>query len=240
VVDDIDMGVTHIIRGDDHVTNTGAQISIFKALGGKAPEFGHHNLLTTASGEGLSKRLGSLSLHSLAQDHFEPMAIASLATLIGTSTAVEAVPSMAELVERFDIGSVTKSAAKFERPYSEVKPRLEAIGVGGGEAFWNTVRGNIGKVEGAGFWWSRIEGAVPVIAEEDREFISVAAGVLPAEPWDETTWGNWVNAVKEKTGRKGKGLFMPLRKALTGEEHGPELAGMLPLIGRERTTARLS
>jgi len=254
VVDDIEMGVTHIIRGDDHVTNTGAQIAVFKALGGKPPEFGHHNLLTTASGEGLSKRLGSLSLHSLAEANYEPMAIASLATLIGTSNAVEAVPTMAALVERFDIASVTKSAAKFdvseldnlnarlvhEMDYHNVEKRLAALGIGGGEAFWNAIRGNIDKVENAGFWWEKIENASPLIAPEDREFITAAAGVLPDGPFDQTTWSNWVGAVKELTGRKGKGLFMPLRKALTGEEHGPELADILPLIGRERTMARLS
>lgn len=254
VVDDIEMGVTHIIRGDDHVTNTGAQIAIFKALGGTPPGFGHHNLLTTASGEGLSKRLGSLSLQSLAQDHYEPMAVASLATLIGTSGPVEAVPSMAQLIERFDIGSITKSAAKFdvseldglnarivhELAYQDVKDRLATAGVGGGEAFWNAVRGNIEKVEDAAFWWQKVENAVPVIDADDREFVTSAAGLLPPDPWDETTWNTWVGAVKQETGRKGKGLFMPLRKALTGEEHGPELGLLLPLIGREKTLDRLS
>ena len=254
VVDDIDMDVTHIIRGDDHVTNTGVQIAIFEALGAKAPGFGHHNLLTTASGEGLSKRLGSLSLQALAEDHYEPMAVASLATLIGTSGAVEAVATMEELVSRFDIGSVTKSAAKFdvgeldklnaklvhELAYETVATRLGAAGAGGGEAFWLAVRGNLDKVEDAAFWWHRIESATPQIDAEDAEFIQSAAGLLPEEPWDETTWGVWTAAVKEATGRKGKGLFMPLRKALTGESHGPELAALLPLIGRERTLARLS
>ena len=255
VVDDIDMGVTHIIRGDDHVTNTGVQIAIFEALGAAAPGFGHHNLLTTASGEGLSKRLGSLSLQALAEDHYEPMAVASLATLIGTSGPVEAVPSMDELVKRFDIASVTKSAAKFdvseldklnaklvhELAYEAVSDRLAAAGAGkGGEAFWLAVRGNIDKVEDAAFWWGKVESATPQIDAEDAGFIKTATGLLPPEPWDETTWGNWTAAVKEQTGRKGKGLFMPLRKALTGESHGPELAALLPLIGRERTLARLS
>ena len=258
VVDDIDMGVTHIIRGDDHVTNTGVQIAIFEALGVKSPGFGHHNLLTTASGEGLSKRLGSLSLQALAEDHYEPMAVASLATLIGTSGPVEAVATMDELIFRFDIASVTKSAAKFdvseldklnaklvhELPYGVIADRLAAAGAGTnggeGEAFWLAVRGNLDKVEDAAFWWQKIENATPQIDAEDAEFIQTAAGLLPAEPWDETTWGSWTAAVKEKTGRKGKGLFMPLRKALTGESHGPELALLLPLIGRERTLARLS
>ncbi|MCB1422289.1 MAG: glutamate--tRNA ligase [Nitratireductor sp.] len=254
VVDDIDMGVTHIIRGDDHVTNTGVQIAIFEALGATAPGFGHHNLLTTASGEGLSKRLGSLSLQALAEDHYEPMAVASLATLIGTSGPVEAVATMDELISRFDIASVTKSAAKFdvseldklnaklvhELSFGAVADRLTVAGAVGDEAFWLAVRGNLDKVEDAAFWWQKIENAAPQIDAEDTEFVQTAAGLLPAEPWDETTWGTWTAAVKEVTGRKGKGLFMPLRKALTGESHGPELAAILPLIGRERTLARLS
>jgi len=254
VVDDIEMGVTHIIRGDDHVTNTGAQIAVFNALGGTPPTFGHHNLLTTASGEGLSKRLGSLSLQSLAEDHFEPMSVASLATLIGTSGPVEAVPDMETLIEKFDIASITKSAAKFdvseldtlnaklvhELDFDSVAQRLTAAGVEGGEVFWNAVRGNIVKVEDAAFWWDRVINAKAVIDSEDRDFISEAVTLLPAEPWNENTWSAWVAAAKEATGRKGKGLFMPLRKALTGEEHGPELAALLPIIGRERTLARLS
>lgn len=254
VVDDIDMGVTHIIRGDDHVTNTGVQIAIFEAMGADAPGFGHHNLLTTASGEGLSKRLGSLSLQALAHDHYEPMAVASLATLIGTSGPVEAIATMDELVSHFDIASVTKSAAKFdvgeldklnarlvhEMPFAAVAGRLATAGVGGGETFWNAVRGNINKVEEAAFWWQRVENATPQIDAEDAEFIQTAAELLPDEPWNETTWSVWTASVKEKTGRKGKSLFMPLRKALTGEGHGPELAALLPFIGRERTLARLS
>lgn len=254
VVDDIEMGVTHIIRGDDHVTNTGAQIAVFEALGEDAPGFGHHNLLTTATGEGLSKRLGSLSLQSLAEDGYEPMAVASLATLIGTSGAVEPVPHMETLIEKFDIGAITKSAAKFDvseldslnarlvhdMAYADAKDRLNAAGVGGGEAFWNCVRGNIDKVNDAAFWWNKVENAVPVIEDDDREFIAAARDMLPEGELTVDSWSHWTSALKEATGRKGKGLFMPLRKALTGESHGPELAGLLPIIGRERTLARLS
>ena len=254
VADDIDMGVTHIIRGDDHVTNTGAQIAIFEALGATAPQFGHHNLLTSASGEGLSKRLGSLSIRSLAADGYEPMAVASLALLIGTSGAVEPMPDMPSLIERFDISSVTKSAAKFDvseldglnarlvhdLEYSQIASRLEAAGIGGGEAFWNAVRGNVSRVEEAGFWWEKVERAEPVISGEDRDFIAVARELLPDGDPDASTWGEWTSALKQATGRKGRGLFMPLRKALTGEEHGPELGALLPFIGRERMLARLS
>lgn len=260
VADDIEMGITHVIRGDDHVTNTGAQIAIFRALGAEPPRFGHHNLLTTASGEGLSKRLGSLSIGALREDGFEPMAIASLATLIGTSGPVEALASIEELAARFDISQVTRSAAKFDvgeletlnarlvhdMPFDTVSSRLAALGIGADneqecdpEAFWLAVRGNLGKLTDATFWWQRLHYAEPQIEEDDREFLAVAASLLPEEPWDGSTWQDWTSAIKAETGRKGRALFMPLRLALTGESHGPELAGLLPLIGRERTLARL-
>ena len=253
VVDDIEMGVTHIIRGDDHVTNTAAQIAIFEALGANVPGFGHHNLLTTASGEGLSKRLGSLSIASLNADGYEAMAVASLAVLIGTSSAVEAVASMGELVERFDPSTITKSPAKFDvneldvlnrklvhsKLYSDAKQVLAEAGVGGGEAFWNVVRENIDKVVDATQWWEMVEHASAVIDDEDREFLSAAKALLPEEPWDAQTWSEWTGAIIQQSGRKGRSLFMPLRKALTGQEHGPELAAILVLIGRDKTLARL-
>ncbi len=253
VVDDIEMGVTHIIRGDDHVTNTAAQISIFEALGAKAPGFGHHNLLTTASGEGLSKRLGSLSIASLNEDGYEPMAVASLAVLIGTSLAVDAVVSMDKLKDLFDPATITKSPAKFDVAeldalnrklvhaieFEDAKQRLDAVGVGGGKEFWNVVRENIDKVSDAADWWQMVEHAKPVIDDADMEFLKTAKPLLPQEPWDSTTWSSWTSEIKNQTGRKGRGLFMPLRKALTGREHGPELAALLLLIGREKTLARL-
>ncbi len=254
VVDDVEMGVTHIIRGDDHVTNTAAQIAIFEALGAKSPDFGHHNLLTTASGEGLSKRLGSLSIASLNEDGYEPMAVASLAVLIGTSAAVEAITTMEELIQRFDPSTITKSAAKFDvaeldslnkklvhaKPYSSARQKLEAAGIGGGEDFWNVVRENIEKLPQAADWWQMVEHATPVIEKDDVEFLQQARTLLPDQPWGEETWTEWTSVIKQQTGRKGRGLFMPLRKAMTGREHGPELAAILLLIGREKTLARLA
>ncbi|MCP4070945.1 MAG: glutamate--tRNA ligase [Hyphomicrobiales bacterium] len=254
VVDDIEMGVTHIIRGDDHVTNTAAQIAIFEALGAKSPDFGHHNLLTTASGEGLSKRLGSLSIASLNEDGYEPMAVASLAVLIGTSGAVEAITTMEELIQRFDPSTITKSAAKFDvaeldslnkklvhaKPYSNARQKLEAAGIGGGEDFWNVVRENIEKLPEAADWWQMVEHATPVIDKDDVEFLQQARTLLPDQPWGEETWTEWTSLIKQQTGRKGRALFMPLRKAMTGREHGPELAAILLLIGREKTLARLA
>lgn len=257
VVDDIDLGITHIIRGDDHVTNTGVQIAIFEALGAKAPVFGHHNLLTTISGEGLSKRTGALSVGSLREGGFEPMAVASLAVLIGTSESVSAAPNMESLAERFDLASISKSSAKFdpaeldtlnrvllhEMPFSEAEPRLAALGISGDKAepFWLAVRGNLNRFKDSAHWWSIVDGELPetpAFSDEDRAFLREAFSLLPPAPWDHQTWKIWTEAVKAATGRKGKNLFMPMRLALTGQAHGPELADLLVLIGLERTLSR--
>jgi len=257
VVDDIDLGITHIIRGDDHVTNTGVQIAIFEALGAKAPVFGHHNLLTTISGEGLSKRTGALSVGSLREAGFEPMALASLAVLIGTSESVSASPNMESLAERFDLASISKSSAKFdpgeldtldrallhEMPFSEAKLRLAASGISGDKAepFWLAVRGNLDRFKDVAHWWAIVDGELPEtpdFSEEDRAFLGEAFTLLPPAPWDHQTWKIWADSVKAATGRKGKNLFMPLRLALTGQAHGPELADLLVLIGPERTLSR--
>ncbi len=254
VVDDIDLGVTHIIRGDDHVTNTGAQIAIFRALGAEPPTFGHHNLITTESGEGLSKRLGSLSIHTLSEEGYEAMSVACLAVLTGTSGPVEPLASMEELAKVFDPVSVTKSSAKFapseldslnrrilqQLKFSDVSARLEAMGIDGGETFWNAIRGNVEKLVEASGLWNIVENAVAVVDEEDREFVSIAKSCLPDGELTAQSWSEWIANIKQHSDRKGRGLFMPLRKALTGMEHGPELDQLLPLIGRERTLARLS
>jgi len=257
VVDDVDMGITHIIRGSDHITNSGVQISIIKALGAEVPALGHINLLTTASGEGISKRTGALSIGSLRRDGYEPMAVASLAVLIGTSENVTAVSDMATLAEMFDPAATSRSASKFDpadldalnralihaMPFAEAKDRLAALGISGdnAEAFWLAVRGNLSRVADAAAWWSIVrDGPAPdaAVAPEDVDFVRVAFDLLPAEPWNRDTWKLWTDAVKNESGRKGKGLFMPLRIALTGLTSGPELADLLPLLGREGTLAR--
>jgi len=257
VVDDIDLGVTHVIRGDDHVTNTGAQIAIFRALGAEPPQFGHHNLLTTISGEGLSKRTGALSIRALRDAGYEPMAVASLAVLIGTSENVIAAPDMQVLVEHFDLTAASKSSAKFdpadldtlnralvhELSFEAVRERLAALGIEGegAEAFWLAVRGNLDRVRDAALWWKIIHEGVqsaPDLSQEDIAFVRQAFDLLPPEPWDRQTWKIWTDAVKEASGRKGKALFMPLRLALTGLPAGPELADLLPLVGREGMSAR--
>jgi glutamyl-tRNA synthetase len=254
VVDDIDMGVTHVIRGEDHVTNTAVQVQLFERLGGSVPQFGHHNLLTLPSGEGLSKRLGHLSLASLREQGYEPAAVAALAVLIGTSHAVEPVSSLRDLVDKVDLADVSHSAAKFDPaelaqlnartlhhlPYAAVASRLRDMGIGGDEAFWIAVRGNLERLADAEEWWQVVTGPItPVTEPADREMVAAAAQTLPEEPFDGETWSRWTEAVKAATGRKGKALFRPLRLALTGREHGPELKALLPLIGRARALARL-
>ncbi|MCX5494220.1 glutamate--tRNA ligase [Kaistia dalseonensis] len=256
VVDDVDMGVTHVIRGDDHVTNTGVQIQIFQALSDFVPVFGHHNTLTTASGEGLSKRTGALSLGSLAEAGYEPMAVASLAVLIGTSAPVEAVPDLVTLAETVDLSMVSKSPARFDPAdldglnakllhatgFAAVADRLGAMGVGGGEAFWNIARANIVKLADARGWWQVVTGPLVEMAPADAgdaPLLAAAIELLPEEPFDGETWKRWTDAIKAATGRKGRALFMPLRLALTGLDHGPELAALLPLIGRRNTMDRL-
>ena len=257
VVDDIDMGVTHIVRGDDHVTNTAVQIAIFKALGASVPVFGHHNLLTTSTGEGLSKRTGALSIGSLAEDGYEPMAVASLAVLIGTSESVVAYPDMETLAQHLRLDGVSKSAAKFDpadldqltanlvhvKEFATVEGQLAAMGIAGpkAEPFWLAVRGNCAKVKNAADIWPVLT-MMPTDAEplsdDDKAFVRDAFEVLPEGEFTAETWGNWINAIKERTGRKGKTLFMPMRIALTGKSHGPEMALMLPLIGRDEAVRR--
>jgi len=250
-VDDVDMGVTHIVRGADHVTNTATQIQIMKSLGGVPPQFAHHSLLTGPQGEALSKRLGTLSLRDLRANGVEPWAILSLMSRLGSSRPVELIGLMQELIEGFDVGTFGAAPTKFDaedlkpltrahlqrQPLSVVKPHLDAIGVPADvqEQFWAVASQNIEVMNDIDAWWALCrDGAEPVIADEDRDFVAQAMTMLPAQPWDASTWTAWVNAVKEATGRKGKGLFMPLRRALTGMDHGPDMGALLPLLRNVR------
>ncbi|WP_029349360.1 glutamate--tRNA ligase [Bosea sp. 117] len=253
VIDDIDMGVTHVVRGEDHVTNTAVQTEIFEALGARPPVFAHHNLLTLPSGEGLSKRLGHLSLRALREDGEEALAVAALAVLTGTSMAVEPVADLDTLAARIDFSKISRAPARFDPqelaaltgatlhllPYAAVGERLAALGVAGGEDFWLAVRGNLARLADAAGWWRVVEGPVaPVVAAEDAAFLAQAAGLLP-EIWDGEVYARWIASVKPASGRAGRALFHPLRFALTGQESGPELKALLPLIGREKARARL-
>lgn len=252
VVDDIALGITHVIRGEDHVANSGAQIQIFEALGTAPPRFAHHNMLVGAEGEALGKRLGTLSIRQMREEGLEPLAILSHSAAIGTSDAVTAHQSLDALIGNFDLAKVSRAPARFdmaelrtvnarllhERAYADVAGRLTEMGVGGGEAFWLAVRANVEVLADARDWWQVVAG--PVTPEiEDEELGAAAADLLPPEPWDDTTWKTWTDAVKAETGRKGRALFHPLRLAITGRGAGPELAALLPLIGRDTVAARL-
>ena len=246
-VDDIDMGVTHIVRGADHVTNTATQIQIMQALGGTPPRFAHHSLLTGPQGEALSKRLGTLSLRDLRARGVEPMALLSLMARLGSSQPVELAGSLDELVAGFEIGAFGAAPTRFDAedlfpltrahvqslPYAAVAARIAALGVPAAlaEQFWRVARDNITVLADLSAWWQLFrDGAAPLIDPEDAEFVAQALALLPARPWDHDTWGTWTAAVKAATGRKGRGLFMPLRKALTGQAHGPEMADVMPLL----------
>lgn len=254
VVDDVDFKVSHVIRGADHISNTGVQVQITRALGATPPTYAHYSLFLSADGRPLSKRLDAeLTLEAMRGAGLEPMAINSLLARLGTSDAVEAKASLDDLVSGFDIAHLGRADIRFDPadldkmnaallhqlPYGDVRPRLAELDCDLGEDFWTTVQPNLVHLSDVALWASVVKGPItPVI--EDAAFAAAAASVLPPEPWSPDTWKLWTDAVKEKTGAKGKGLFMPLRLALTAHDHGPELKNLLPLIGRERALARLS
>ena len=252
VVDDARTGVTSIVRGADHVTNTGVQIALFRALGHDVPRFGHHNLLLDPEGEGLSKRHGSLSLRGLREGGFEPEAVVAAAVLTGTSEPLRPTSAKA-LAEWFDPATMSHSPARTSMtelealnrtvvhamPYAEARPRLAALGADEGEAFWNAVHANLDRVADAARWAAIVRGeGARYPSGEDAAFLAEAATLLP-ETLDAGAWKAWTTALRERTGRKGRALFMPLRLALTGLDHGPELADLLPLMDRNVVLGRL-
>ncbi len=252
VVDDLEMDITHVIRGEDHVTNTGIQLDIFEALGGHPPKlaFGHLPLLTDQDGGALSKRLGSISLRHLRKDGIEPAALVGYLAALGSSA--DPVPGMpADLAPGWEIGRVSHATARFdtrqllalnrrvlhEAPFETVRDRLPE---GADEEFWLAVQGNLDLMREARPWFDILRGTiVPPVQEGEGAFLREALAALPPEPWGADTWPAWTGALKLVTGRKGKALFMPLRLALTGEDHGPDLGTLLPLMGRERVALRL-
>ncbi|MFW2543220.1 glutamate--tRNA ligase [Primorskyibacter sp. 2E107] len=247
VVDDIEMGITHVVRGNDHVTNTATQIQMIMALGGTPPSFAHHSLLTGPQGESLSKRLGTLALRDLREAGVEPEALLSLMARLGSSQPVELRMSMDEIADGFELEQFGSAPTKFDvedlypltakklhqLPFETIRDDVEALGVPEDKAalFWKVVRENITTRKDMAPWWALFrDGAEPMVADEDKDFIAEAMGLLPDPPYTTETWGSFTAAVKDATGRKGKGLFMPLRKALTGQERGPEMADVMPLL----------
>ncbi|MCR4377295.1 MAG: glutamate--tRNA ligase [Rhodospirillales bacterium] len=250
-IDDADMEITHVVRGEDHVANTALQVQMFEALGKPVPSFAHLPLMTDIEGGGLSKRLGSLALKDLRADGIEPLALASYLAHLGTSDDIKAEASLQALVDAFDFAHFSRATPKFDMAYlmrinaqvlhatafAEVKDRLPHHTT---EPLWLAVRANVERLSDVQAWLDIATGDIqPQVDAADAGFLTDAAELLPNEPWTDDTWGQWTQAVKERTGQKGKGLFMPLRRALTGLDHGPELKAYLPLIGRERALKRL-
>ena len=251
VIDDVDMGITHVLRGEDHVSNTAAQIQMFAALDAQLPSFAHEALLTGSEGK-LSKRLGSLGVAHFREIGLEPMAVLSLLARLGTSMPVEPFANVEPLVESFDFAHFGRAPARFDEaelaalnqkivhllPYEAVSARLPT---GMDEAGWNAIRPNLENVAQAADWWRIVTGPVEASAleEEDRAFLGSARDILGNLEFGPDIWPALTAALKDQTGRKGKMLFLPLRRALTGLDHGPDMAQLLPLIGREEALRRL-
>lgn len=247
VVDDTDMGVTDVVRGADHVTNTATQIQIIEALDGRVPRFAHHSLLTGPQGEALSKRLGTLALRDLRDNGVEPMALLSHMARIGSSLPVELAASVDDLVAGFDLATFGSPPTKYDvddlaplsakhlagLDHGAVAADLAAAGVPDADAarFWDIVRENIATRADIADWWAICrDGPAPAVAPEDQDFVDRAVALLPEEPWTDATWGAWTTALKSETGRKGRALFLPLRQLLTGRNHGPDMSKLMPFL----------
>ena len=247
VVDDVDMRITHVVRGSDHVTNTATQIQMIQAIGGTVPTFAHHSLLTGPQGEALSKRLGTLSLRDLRDAGVEPEALISLMARLGANLPVELRMSLDDVAEGFELTQFGSAPTKFDeqdlypltarflhaQSFQAMASDIATVGVPTelAERFWDVTRENITIRKDLAQWWEMFQnGADPVIDDEDRDFVAQALTLLPDGPFDGDTWKTWTTAVKDATGRKGKNLFMPLRKALTGQAHGPDMSALLPLL----------
>ena len=252
VIDDVAMGVSQVLRGEDHVSNTAAQVQMFTALGASPPAFAHEALLVGSEGK-LSKRLGSLGVAAFRDEGIEPEALVALLARLGTSQPVEPIVDRGELVASFDLGTFGRAPARFDEaelhrlnaqivhqlPFDRVAHLLPS---GMSETAWAAIRPNLAHIAEAADWWQVVTGpvAAPQLSDEDGVFVREAGGVLAGLDWGEGVWAGLTSALKERTGRKGKALFLPLRLALTGREHGPDMAALLPLIGREAALQRLS
>lgn len=262
VIDDIDFRITHVVRGEDHVSNTATHVQMFEALldddkRGDVPDFAHLPLISDAEGGKLSKRLGSLSIIDIRDtEGLEPMAVSSLLARLGTSEPIDAFDSIQPLIDSFAFSKFSRGTPKLDPDellrlnskiihdieFSDVNVRLAQIGLQDlDEDFWDAVKANLEKVSDIKGWWDVAKGPVnPVIDDENADYIAEALNAMPPSPWNEDTWGEWTGKLKEATGRKGRQLFMPLRQALTGMDHGPDMPSLLLLIGPEKAQERLS
>jgi glutamyl-tRNA synthetase len=250
-IDDAEMGVTDVLRGEDHVSNTATQVQMFAALGAAPPRFAHEALLTGAEGK-LSKRLGALGMADLRESGIEPEAVVALLARLGTSDPVDPSLDATALAASFDLSRFGRAPARFDDadlhrvnaaivhrlPYARVNHLLPA---GMGDAAWEAIRPNLAHIDEAAGWWQVVTGPItpPAFDDETQAFLAQAAVAAQELDWSGDPWRTWTGALKDSTGRKGKALFMPLRQALTGMDHGPDMAALLPLIGREQALARL-
>jgi glutamyl-tRNA synthetase len=252
VIDDVEMGITNIIRGEDHVTNSGIQIEMFSSIGKNAPIFGHHPLLVDENGDPFSKRNAALSIKGLKDKNFEPMAINSLNTSIGTSIEIKSFHSLKEISDILDLSKLGRAPGRFSLDqltklnssqlsilsFEEIKDRLKNQNIIAHETLWEIIKNNIDFLSEYSKWDTIINNEVE-IENFDSEFLRLAADVLPSQPWDEKTWNLWIEKIKSLSDRKGKDLFLPLRKAITGLEDGPELKELILLIGYDKIKRRL-
>jgi glutamyl-tRNA synthetase len=250
-IDDVDLGISHVVRGEDHVSNTALQIQMFAAMGATPPAFAHAALLTGAEGK-LSKRLGSLGVEHFRDAGIEPEALRALLARIGTSDPVEPLADAAPLIETFDFARFGRAPARFdETELAQVNARIvhqlehdrvkDRLPTGMGAAEWAAVRPNLSVVTDAADWWHVIEGPIAAtpLDDETRAYLAQARDIAAAIEWGSDPWHALTAGLKAATGRSGKTLFLPLRRALTGRDHGPDMAALLPLIGRDRALARL-
>ena len=253
VIDDIEMGITNIIRGEDHVTNSAIQVEMFRSLGKEAPIFGHHPLLVDENGDPFSKRNSAVSIKGLMEDNYEPMAINSLNASIGTSIEINTFKSLNDIADRINLNQVARAPARFSMNQLSklnsdilsqldnkiVSERLSIKNVNFDEKIWNVIKSNIKNLSEYEKWDKIIKGSIKT-DNLDSDFMKLAESLLPPEPWDEDTWGKWISSIKEISDKKGKDLFLPLRMAITGQSYGPELKNIILLMGYDKIKYRLS
>ncbi len=253
VVDDIDMGITHVVRGEDHVTNSAIQVEMFEALDKPVPIFGHHPMLVNGNGEPFSKRNAASSIKSLREKYLNPIAINSLNISIGTSIDLKPIYSMKEMAENFDIGTLGRAPARYSEKqllklnsmivsslsFLQLSDDFKELGYDINEDIWECIKNNIETLTEVKEWLKVIKGPIKNENKLDSEFMRIAEKLLPEEPWDETAWEKWVSKIKERTKKTGKDLFLPLRRAITGKSNGPELNKLIILIGYKEIRNRL-
>ena len=251
-VDDIDYGITNVIRGDDHTSNTAVQVEIINALDQNKITFAHHALLKASSGDKLSKRDNVISISSFREANMEPISILSLLATIGTSNSIELKDNIDQIKSEFKLSAISTSPGRIEIDvlnalnkkqvqkynFSEIEERLKKIDEKIDQKFWETIRGNLNVVEDIKQWTDIVFNS-ETIKPSDKDYIKIAMELIPDDPWNDETWGLWTSAIKEKTGRKGKDLFLPLREAFTGLNHGPEMKLLIQLLGREKIIKRV-